>query len=247
LRDFFRQKISSFLKLTELIFFPSCCEICSRLLELPGERIICCSCLEELRPFRASHCLCCGRFFNDAGEPHFCRDCVELQTAFSVHRSCGRYEGKLKDIVILYKYRGFKVLGKSLAEFAVQALGQEESLWWKLDALIPVPLHPKKKKQRGFNQAKLFARELAKLKNLPVIEKRLVKVKTTPAQSSLKAADRRRNLRGAFEVIRSEEIEGKNLLLVDDVFTTGSTLRECSRALKKAGANEIRALTIAQA
>jgi competence protein ComFC len=93
----------------------------------------------------------------------------------------------------------------------------------------------------------VLALELAKLKNVPVIEKRLVKVKNTPPQTSLEVGARQRNLREAFEVFHPEEIEGKTLLLVDDVFTTGSTLRECSLALKEVGAQEIRALTIAQA
>jgi len=138
-------------------------------------------------------------------------------------------------------------MGKQLALFAVKALGKEESLWWKLDAITPVPLHPEREVQRGFNQAKVLAQELAKLKNIPIIERSLVKVKNTPPQTSLEAVDRQKNLRGAFEVIHSEEIEGKVLLLVDDVFTTGSTIQECSLALKKAGAKEIRALTLAQA
>jgi competence protein ComFC len=247
LRASFRKKIDSTLKLAELIFFPSLCELCSRLLEVPGEKIVCHSCLRELHPRRTSYCLCCGRFFDDSGEPHFCRECLEQRTAFSMHRSCGSYEGKLKDIIILYKYKGYKVLGKELALFAVKALGDEESLWWKLDALVPVPLHPKKEAQRGFNQAKVLALELAKLINVPVMERRLVKVKNTPPQTSLEVRDRHRNLRAAFDVILPEKIEGKTLLLVDDVFTTGSTLQQCSLALKKAGPQEIRALTIAQA
>lgn len=139
------------------------------------------------------------------------------------------------------------MLGKSLALFAVKALGEEESLWWKLDALIPVPLHPKKEAQRGFNQARILTLELAKLKNVPVIDKRLVKVKNTLPQTSLEFMDRLRNLKGAFKVIHADEIKGKVLLIIDDVFTTGSTLLECSLALKKAGAQEIRALTLAQA
>lgn len=247
MRASFRTRIDSSLKLAELIFFPSLCELCSRLLELPGERIVCHSCLRELHPHRTSYCLCCGRFFGDSGEPHFCRECLQQRTAFSIHRSCGSYEGKLKDIIILFKYKGFKVLGKALASFAVKALGHEESLWWKLDALIPVPLHPEKETQRGFNQAKVLAFELGKLKDIPIMEKRLVKVRNTPPQTSLEVRDRQRNLRGAFEVVHSEEVEGKALLLVDDVFTTGSTLQQCSLALKKAGAQEIRAITIAQA
>ncbi len=164
-----------------------------------------------------------------------------------MHRSCGRYEGKLRDIIILYKYRGYRALAKPLALFALKALEREESLWWDLDALIPVPLHPEKRAQRGFNQAEVLAGELAKLKNVPVNKRSLVKIMNTPPQTVLGVIDRKKNLKGAFRVTRSEEIKGRVLLLVDDVFTTGATLQECSLILKEAGAQEIRALTLAQA
>lgn len=139
------------------------------------------------------------------------------------------------------------MLGKALASFVHRTLGEDDSLWWHIDALVPVPLHPEKEAKRGFNQAKILALELSKLKNVPIMEKRLVKVKNTPAQTSLREIDRLGNLKGAFDVTHPEEIEGKVLLLVDDVFTTGATLQECTVALKKAGAQEIRALTLAQA
>jgi competence protein ComFC len=164
---------------------------------------------------------------------------------FTVHAD--HTGGKLKDIIILYKYKGYRVLGKALASFVHRTLGEDDSLWWHIDALVPVPLHPKKEAKRGFNQAKILALELSKLKNVPLMEKRLIKVRNTHAQTSLREIDRLGNLKGAFDVTHPEEIEGKVLLLVDDVFTTGATLQECTVALKKAGAQEIRALTLAQA
>lgn len=242
-----RKNLVSYFKLAELIFFPSVCELCSRLLEFPGERVVCRSCLQGLKPRRTSFCLCCGRFFDDSGESHFCRQCVIQRPAFSVHRSCGQYFGSLKDIIILFKYRGFRVLGKALATFACQTLGREEALWWGLDSIIPVPLFPEKEKQRGFNQASILTKELAKQKKIALIEGQLIKVKNTPPQTSLEAVDRHKNLKGAFAVVDFHGIRGKTVLLVDDVFTTGSTIQECSLALVKAGALEVRALTIAQA
>jgi competence protein ComFC len=241
------KNLASTLKLAELIFFPSECELCSRLLELPDERVVCQSCLNGLMPHRTSYCLSCGRFFDDSGEPHFCRQCVIQRPVFAVHRSCGQYAGGIKDCIILFKYRGFRVLGKALAEFALKALGEEEVLWWGLDGIIPVPLFPEKERLRGFNQASVVAKEMAKRKNIVFLENRLVKVKNTPPQTSLEAADRQKNLRGAFAVLNLDGIKGKRILLVDDVFTTGSTLQECSFVLMKAGALEVRALTIAQA
>ncbi|UCE39928.1 MAG: ComF family protein [Candidatus Aminicenantes bacterium] len=247
MRFFLQTKFGTYLKLAELIFFPSECELCSRLLELPDERIICRTCLQGLKPRRTSFCLCCGKFFDDAGEPHFCSQCVLQKPVFSVHRSCGPYFGSLKDTIILFKYRGFHVLDKALATFVLQSLGREESLWWGVDSIIPVPLFPEKQKKRGFNQASELARELARQKNIDLIENQLIKVKKTPPQTSLEASERRKNLKEAFAVIRDQGIKDKTILLVDDVYTTGSTLQECSLALMKAGALEVRALTIAQA
>lgn len=242
-----QKKFGSFLKLAELVFFPSVCKLCSRLLEFPDERIICRSCLQGLKPRRTSFCLCCGKFFDDSGEPHFCRKCVLQRPVFSVHRSCGPYSGSLKNTIILFKYRGYRVLDKALATFVLQTLGREESLWWGLDNIIPVPLFSEKQKKRGFNQASELARELARQKDIELIEGQLIKVKRTPPQTSLEASERRKNLKGAFEVVHDQGIKGKTVLLVDDVYTTGSTLQECSLALIKAGALEVRALTIAQA
>lgn len=242
-----RRSLGFYLKLAELIFFPSLCELCSSLLELYGERVVCNSCLQKIKSHRTSICLSCGHFFSDSVAPHFCKLCVEQRPAYSIHRSCGLYKGTLKDIIILYKYRGFSVLGKALAEFAHNSLGKDESLWWETDAIIPVPLHPEKEKERGFNQAQLIAKELAKFKQIKLIEGQLFKMRRTLPQTSLEARERERNLRGAFKVKDPDRIKGKIVVLVDDVFTTGSTLQECCMTLRKAGVLEVRALTIAQA
>lgn len=242
-----RRNLTSALKLAELIFFPSLCELCSSLLEKTGERVICRTCRESLIPWRSSFCLCCGRFFDSGGEPHFCSRCLEKRPPYTLHRSCGQYSGKLRDVILLFKYRKLAVLGKVLAEFAHRTSGEDESLWINVDAVIPVPLHPRRKKQRGFNQARVIARELAKHKGIDLIDRELVKLRNTPPQSSLEAEERQKSVKGAFGVNREDKIREKIVLLVDDVCTTGSTLRECSSILLKAGAREVRALTVAQA
>jgi competence protein ComFC len=164
-----------------------------------------------------------------------------------VHRSCGPYCGNLKDTIILFKYRGYQVLAKELSTFVLNNLGREESLWWGLDSVIPVPLFPKKQKKRGFNQASELARELAKRKEIELVEGHLIKVKNTIPQTSLQGSERRKNLKGTFAVVQDQGIKGKTVLLVDDVYTTGSTLQECGSVLMEAGALEVRALTVAQA
>ncbi|NIO48000.1 MAG: hypothetical protein GTN73_00965 [Candidatus Aminicenantes bacterium] len=241
------KKISSFTKLAELIFFPSFCELCSSLLEFPQERVICHSCWKSIRTSHHSYCICCGRFFEALEEPHLCQVCLEKRPPFSHHRSCARYKGKLKDIILLYKYRHFQVLGKDLARLVCRALGKEEEIWWKVDVVVPVPLHPKRKKKRGFNQAQIIAEELARIKGIELQDGLLVKTRNVPPQTSLRIEERVRNVTGVFGVVKGEKIRGKVVLLVDDVYTTGSTIRECSSALRNAGVKEVKALTVAQA
>jgi len=113
--------------------------------------------------------------------------------------------------------------------------------------MVPVPIHPKKLKERGFNQAEILAEELAKLKGIKLEKKALVKIKNTLPQTRLMAEERAANVKGTFQIKSKERIKGKIILLIDDVYTTGSTLRECSLTLLKGGAKEVRAVTVAQA
>ena len=240
------EKIYSYTKLAELIFFPSFCELCSSLLEFPQERVICHSCWKSIRTSHPSYCLCCGRFFGALEEPHLCQDCLQKRPPFSHHRSSGKYKGKLKDIILLYKYRHFQVLGKDLAHLVYRALGREEEIWWNVDAIVPVPLHPKRKKERGFNQAQIIAKELARIKRIELGDQLLLKIKNVLPQTSLRVEEREESVSGAFAVAKGDKIKGKVVLLVDDVYTTGSTVRECSSVLRNAGVKEVKALTVAQ-
>lgn len=231
----------------ELLIFPSFCRLCSAPLGGPGERIVCRECLDRLGARRGTVCLCCGRFLEGAGEDHLCAKCLDRPPAFSRHRSCGRYGGVLKDLILLFKYGRASGLSPALARYAAESLGGEGGIWEGLDYIVPVPLHRKRRRERGFNQSQLLARDLARIQGLQVLERCLVKVRNIPPQTSLEGAGREGNVRGAYAARGTRKIAGKTLLLVDDVFTTGSTLRECSRVLRTAGAAEIRAVTLAQA
>jgi competence protein ComFC len=247
LRPSFRRLVSLGRSFAEVLLYPSYCEICQKFLEKPEEKVICRSCRDKIKPWSASQCLCCGRFFEGVGESHLCGTCLERIPPFSKHRSCARYEGILRDVILLYKYRGFEILGQYLGDFVGQTLGGDEDIWSGVEAIIPVPLHPAREKKRGFNQAQVLAKRLAKIKNVELLERQLVKVKNVPPQTTLEAEERVRNVHGAFEVKKCRNLEGKVVLLVDDVYTTGSTLGECSSVLKKAGVREIRAVTVARA
>jgi competence protein ComFC len=242
-----RARLSLLGRLGGFLLFPSDCEICRTPLVGPGERVVCRACLDGLKMTHSPFCLCCGRFFDGSGDSHLCAACLERRPSFARHRSVARYEGVLKDIILAYKYRGFEVLAGALGDFIIRSLGREEGLWSGLEAIVPIPLHPAKERKRGFNQARLLARRLSQWTNVPLVNRRLVKVRPTPAQTSLEALARERNLKAAFRVRKPAGLAGKVVLLVDDVYTTGSTLRECSRELRRAGVKEVRAVTLAHA
>ncbi|MFC2160670.1 phosphoribosyltransferase family protein [Acidobacteriota bacterium] len=242
-----RKHIFSSLKYAELLFFPSFCKLCSKPLEKKKDRVVCRRCFTSLIQRSSSFCLSCGHFFQDAAEPRLCVKCLEKKPNYSLHRSCGHYSGKLKDLILLFKYRGYKVLGRDLAQFMLKTLGTSEEIWWGVDALVPVPLHPKRQRHRGFNQAFLLARVMAREKNKILIRKCLIKVKNSPPQTVVEAQERGKNVKGAFAVKNARNIKDKVILLVDDVYTTGATVKECCRNLLQAGAKEVRVITLAQA
>jgi len=209
--------------------------------------VVCHSCIEELKPRRSSYCLCCGRFFETYGDPHLCYQCLQKKPEFSRHRSCDLYRGKLKDLILLFKYHKYKILGEKLGAYMVQSLAQDEALWWDLDAVVPVPLHKKRKRERGFNQSYELAKYIAQHRKVVLLDKALIKKVNVPPQTTLPAEQRKINNQGAYEACDPHKIKGKTLLLVDDVYTTGATVKECSSVLMKAGAKEIRVVTLAQA
>lgn len=242
-----RSALTGVARLAELLVFPSLCRRCGDLLDRPGERVLCGRCLAALVVCEAPFCPECGRFFAGAGGPHACGHCLPSKPSFSTHRSAARYEGVLKDALLLFKYRGYRPLGRPLARFAYSAFKGNASLWSGADILVPVPLHKKRRRKRGFNQAEVLARELSRWTGIPVEAGSLRRIVSVMPQTTLRREARRANVRDAFEIRRPSRIEGKVVVLVDDVFTTGSTIGECSRMLKKAGAAEVRAVTIAQA
>jgi len=234
-------------RLAGLLLFPSFCHLCREPLEEAGERIVCGACLATLAPRRGPICPRCGRFHAGSGGDHLCGRCLAAEPAFALHRSCGGYGGTLKDVILLFKYRKYAPLSLPLAVFADACLGPDAPLWEKADLLVPVPLHPSRRRERGFNQARLLAQDLGRRRGLAVLAGSLVKVRNAPAQAGLRAADRERNVRRAYAVRHAERVQDKTLILVDDVTTTGSTIRECARVLKEARAKEVRTITLAQA
>jgi ComF family protein len=178
--------------------------------------------------------------------PGTCRDCQQEAPPFSWSRAAGLYEGRLRRAIQEFKYSGRRRLAISLAYLLYLAL-EEAPERPTFDAVVPVPLHPRRQAQRSFNQAALLARELAHHLGLPCPERALIRTRDTPPQVGLGRAERLSNLAGAFAVPDARVVAGRTLLLVDDTFTTGATVSACSRALLTAGAAGVCAVTVATA
>ena len=161
-------------------------------------------------------------------------------------RALGAFEGSLQAAIHRWKYEGKTHLTSFFAEWMAEVLNR----YWEvnsLDLLIPVPLHPQRLRERGFNQALLLVKELSRRTDLPYLKAILKKKKPTVPQVNLSGAEREKGVRGTFHVIEKKELLGKSVLLVDDVYTTGATVNECSRVLLGGGAERVDVLTLAHA
>jgi ComF family protein len=156
----------------------------------------------------------------------------------------GSYEGNVKDAIHRLKYRNQLTLAEPLGELLVKTVTASDNHFVP-DRIIPVPLHIKRLRQRGFNQALEIARPIARRMKVPVDTTLLQRVRETPHQQGLSATERRSNLRDAFSV--TTKVPASKILLVDDVMTTGETVRECSRTLKAGGAIELQVAVVGRA
>jgi len=171
-----------------------------------------------------------------------CALCRAGLRGFDAAYCFGSYEGTLRELIHLYKYGRIETLWRPLAGFLASALPLEE----RFDAVTPVPLHWRKKWQRGFNQAELLARAIARRRGIPVL-RALTRTRFTLTQAGLSNRQRRGNVAAAFRCRRSAgNLTGKHVLLIDDVMTTGATAAACARVLKQAGAARVVLATVAR-
>ena len=249
------------------VLFAAPCRICDAPL-LNANRIpICAACLASFVPIGTQVCACCGRprpsgaaaqsasqaSRAPAGTPEadaaLCRLCRANQFAFSRARNWAAYNESLTAAIMLLKYEAVTRLGDwfaaRLAELHARLASEHESEWGA-DVLVPVPLHAERRRERGYNQADLIARPLAKRLKLPFRPYLLARTRPRPARLVLSRSEHWESVRGAYATRRGARVHGLRVLLVDDVMTTGATLDACSRALLKAGASEVVALTVAR-
>ena len=226
---------------------PRLCAGCRRTWLLSHEGYWCGDCLEALPWIRSPRCPQCGRPFlkSSSSADHPCGDCLLARYPFDTARSATIYAGVVRKRIHQLKFGAQLHCVPPLVELL--AMTFEREIAGSVELMLPVPLHVKRLRQRGFNQAGLLAKALGRRIGLPVQWDALVRKHWTEPQTRLNRKDRLQNVTGAFLVADSAAIEEKSILLIDDVFTTGTTINECARALRAAGAREIHALTISRA
>ncbi len=224
------------------LLFPPRCALCGEVLPVK-DRVggLCRACREEIPFFPEDRCPRCGGKTDTGG---FCEACLR---PFAFESACAAFPyEKVRTAIHLFKYRGGKSFGEGLGRLAAEYLRQTHTeLLSGVDVMIPVPLHSKKERRRGFNQTILLCRAVSVETALPLCERGLLRRKDTTPQSLLSPAERKENLRGVFVV--NADVAGKRVLLVDDIFTSGATCGECARALYRAGAESVRVFCLAAA
>ncbi|MGD0199640.1 MAG: phosphoribosyltransferase family protein [Bryobacteraceae bacterium] len=227
------------------LLFPDECRICGQKLAQISRIPVCRACLRAPEPLAAAcFCVSCRTpFLNRAplDEQGRCALCRLGARGFDAAYSYGAYEGTLRELIHLFKYSRIRPLAGPLGDLLAQAIPREE----RFDAVVPVPLHWRRRLARGFNQSALLAQAAARRYGLRVLHA-VRRRRATSAQAGLSNAERRANVAGAFRVRRRRVVAGRRILLVDDVMTTGATASACAAALKRAGAGYVALLALAR-
>jgi ComF family protein len=222
--------------------------LCEAILTGASRVPVCDACLGRVRPLELlASCDRCQRPLSLAAVGSdgaaLCGPCRQDEPAFERLRSFGAYDAELRQLIVLLKYNKIRPLAQLLGGWLATVVEQNPALA-EVDALVPVPLHPRRRRARGYNQAELLAHELVKWLKKPVAPRALERIKDTPSQTGLTPLQRIENVRGAFAC--RAKLDLGRILLVDDVCTTGATLNACARTLKRAGAGEVMAATVAR-
>ena len=227
------------------LLLPPACVLCGQLLPTGlAVQSFCHGCLSAMPPLSQGHCSCCAQPFSSTASDHLCGTCLKRPPSFSVVHSAGIYQGRLKEAVHKLKYRNQLTLAQPLGQLLgtrIAAAGND----FAPHCIIPVPLHPRRLRQRGYNQAVEVARPIARQLGIPLETTLLQRIRKTPPQQGLSAIERRSNLRNAFAL--TARAPALRILLVDDVMTTGETVRECCRTLLAGGVDEVQVAVVGRA
>lgn len=223
--------------------YPPTCIACGSLIPLnqtkPRHMVICNFCQGLFQPVEAPLCKICGSPTLEAVER--CVSCFGKTFYFTHNQSTFPYSDLIRDLLLELKFKQKKQIAKGLghlwANHAPTHLAPDNTY------LVPLPLHPQKQKERGFNQADILAKALGKARNIPIAYV-LQRTIDTPPQSGLHPRQRIENVQGAFAIAKGQDPRGKNYIVVDDIYTTGASVNECAKVLLAAGANRVSSLTL---
>jgi ComF family protein len=223
-------------------FLPRMCLFCGVPVGEAAAVAVCPDCEAQITWVASPLCTCCGRVFESRdGADRVCGDCQTDPPPFSRARAAALYDGPVAQAITRFKF------SRQMALLPVMQYWLQRPLCLELvadaDFLAPVPLHPKRIKHRGFNQSLLLAQGFP---GAAVAREALVRTRHTPPQVGLNPKERQDNVKGAFAVTDPARLKGQSVLLIDDLYTTGSTVKECARVLLKAGARRVEVLTVAR-
>jgi ComF family protein len=228
------------------IIFPPRCPACAEIINPPANRIFCSPCQEKIKFITGSICPVCGiPFLSSSAPSHICGNCLETKTYYSQARAVASFETVIMDTIHKFKYGRNIAVGETLCSL-MAGFSFPDFEYPGDSLLIPVPLHIKKLRERGFNQSLLLANALGAEHKLRVNFSLLKRCKSTLTQTGLNKKAREENIKGAFIVTDKKMVAGSDIILIDDVFTTGATINECARTLLRAGAQKVTALTLAR-
>jgi len=239
-----KKQISILLNTLAATLFQPRCKGCGNYLILETEKLLCKECQQKIDTVRYSEswktsCRYCGKPMDHSYDA--CGNCIIQPPPFRKHRSYSRYDGVLKDLILAYKYGNIERLKVILADYLIQLF--QEKINEPFDYIIPVPAD--KGRKREFHPMSEVSKILSRQLSIPLLNSQLIKIKATPPQAGLSRAQRLKNLDGAFKLKSPSQIKSKKILLVDDVYTTGTTIRKCSQLLIAKEADVV-ALTLAR-
>lgn len=214
------------------------CISCGNIIDDSRPYALCDTCVRTLKWANGRTCSRCGKLLQEGYGPDLCTDCIDAEHIFERGFSCVEYGAAERDLIHQFKYKDKAYLGRKLAEIMCDRIRAEEL---ELDLIVPVPMFRRKEKQRGYNQAAVLASNLAKYMGISYSGKLLLRVVETEAMNRLNALGRKRNIREVFSVPhdKTDQLAGKTILLVDDVYTTGNTADACTATLLEAGAARV--------
>lgn len=219
------------------ILYPQTCCFCGTVCR----ENICPECAKKVEYIKEPRCKKCGKpIYRE--EKELCYDCENNQLAYEQGRSVWLHKGPVKWSVYQFKYRNRRIYAEFYAEEMYRLYGTKLKEW-EIETIIPIPLHKKRRRQRGYNQAEVLAKHLGRLSGLSVDTKCVMRVRNTKPQKMLNFKERRKNVKDVFRVVKQCEI-AKNILLIDDIYTTGNTINAVTRVLKEKGVQKVWFLTI---